>query len=643
MCGLVAALSLSRGGPPVDLARVARATAALAHRGPDGETHWHDPARRVAFGHRRLAIIDRAGGAQPFTSEAGDVVAIANGEIYDHLALRRLLEARGHTLRTRCDAEVLVHLWQDHGAELVQQLEGELAFVLWDARTQTLVASRDRFGVKPLVYAVHDGVLWLASEAKALFAAGLPRAWDEVALHHAVSLQYPPPSRTLFAGVAQLPAGHRLVVQGGALRVEKWWDLELPYAEPASSEHAPGERAPGLTAAAARAEAARAVRSALSTAVSRRLVSEVPVAVQLSGGLDSAAVLGLAAATSTPPTAAFTLGFGDADYDESARAARMAAHVGVPHVLVPMTPAGLVEAWPRAVVASEGLAINGHLAAKHLLHAAVRAAGFGVVLTGEGSDELFLGYPHFRNDLWRHDPARRAALLARNTASAGIMLADGEGLDTRALAARLGVVPSFLEAKAVLGRRVHALVRPELLARGDAYAQVLDELDVPGQLLGRSPVEQAQYLWIKLALANYLLRTLGDGTEMPHGVEGRLPFLDRGVLEVARALPVSARIAAGVEKQVLRDAVADVITPEIAQREKHPLMAPPLSREPRFLEQLQDEVASVSLERQPAFDPARVRAWAAGLAALEPRARAAQDPVIMLVLSVLALGRGLGL
>lgn len=642
MCGLVAALSLARGGPPVDLARVARATAALAHRGPDGETYWHDAARRIAFGHRRLAIIDRAHGAQPFKSEAGDVVAIANGEIYDHLALRRTLQARGHALRTRCDAEVLVHLWQDHGPELMHTLEGELAFVLWDAGTQTLLASRDRFGVKPLVYAVHEGVLWLASEAKALFAAGLPRAWDEVALHHAVSLQYPPPSRTLFAGIAQLPAGHRLVVQGGALRVEKWWDLDLPRAETASGQASAGDTSNG-TSPAARAEAAQAVRAALSAAVQRRLVSEVPVAVQLSGGLDSAAVLGLAAASSTPPTAAFTLGFVDADYDESARAARMAAHVGVRHVLVPMTPAGLVEAWPRAVVASEGLAINGHLAAKYLLHQAVRAAGFGVVLTGEGSDELFLGYPHFRNDLWRHDPALRAALLARNTASAGIMLADGEGLDTRALAARLGVVPSFLEAKAALGLRAHALVRPEVLARGDAYAQVLDELDVPGQLLGRSPVEQAQYLWIKLALANYLLRTLGDGTEMPHGVEGRLPFLDRGVLEVARALPVSLRIAAGVEKQVLRDAVADVITPEIAQREKHPLMAPPLSREPRFLEQLQDEVASAVLDQQPVFEPARVRAWAAGLGTLEPRARAAQDPVIMLVVSVLALGRGLGL
>jgi asparagine synthase (glutamine-hydrolysing) len=642
VCGLVAALSLARGGPPVDLARVARATAALAHRGPDGETYWHDAARRVAFGHRRLAIIDRAHGAQPFTSEAGDVVAIANGEIYDHLALRRTLQGRGHALRTRCDAEVLVHLWQDHGPELMHTLEGELAFVLWDAGTQTLLASRDRFGVKPLVYAVHEGVLWLASEAKALFAAGLPRAWDEMALHHAVSLQYPPPSRTLFAGIAQLPAGHRLVVQGGALRVEKWWDLDLPRAETASGHASAGDTSNG-TSPAARAEAAQAVRAALSAAVQRRLVSEVPVAVQLSGGLDSAAVLGLAAASSTPPTAAFTLGFVDADYDESARAARMAAHVGVRHVLVPMTPAGLVEAWPRAVVASEGLAINGHLAAKYLLHQAVRAAGFGVVLTGEGSDELFLGYPHFRNDLWRHDPALRAALLARNTASAGIMLADGEGLDTRALAARLGVVPSFLEAKAALGLRAHALVRPEVLARGDAYAQVLDELDVPGQLLGRSPVEQAQYLWIKLALANYLLRTLGDGTEMPHGVEGRLPFLDRGVLDVARALPVSLRIAAGVEKQVLRDAVADVVTPEIAQREKHPLMAPPLSREPRFLEQLQDEVASAVLDQQPVFEPARVRAWAAGLGTLDPRARAAQDPVIMLVLSVLALGRGLGL
>lgn len=549
MCGIVAVLS---SGGPADVPALRRALAALRHRGPDGEGLWISPDRRAALAHARLAIVDPAGGAQPFVNEDASVAAAVNGELYDHERLRRDLERRGHRFRSRSDGELVVHLYEERGLELFPALRGEFAFVLWDLRARRLVAGRDRFGAKPLVWRQGAEGLALASEAKALFALGAPAAWDEDSVFHAMSLQYTHPDRTLFRDIRALPPGHRLVADERGVTVAPYWDLDFPRLRGRRDD--PSDEA-GMAAE---------LRERLDEAVRLRLRADVPVGALLSGGLDSSSVAALA---KTPDL--FTVGFDAAPYDELAVAAATARRLGARHHAVRVDAPRLLEALPEAVERAEGLAVNGHLPAKFLLSRAVREAGVRVLLTGEGADEIFAGYPHLREEAT--DPAD---LLTR-----GIMLPAGPGLPLDAVRARLGFVPTFLEAKASLGARLRPLLSPDFLARvrgRDPFAEFIGAFDVPGRLEGRARLDQSLYLWCKSALAVYILRTLGDGTEMAHGVEGRLPFLDTPLVDFALRVPPALKIRNGREKHLLREAVRPLVTEEVAARRKQPFFAPPL-------------------------------------------------------------------
>jgi asparagine synthase (glutamine-hydrolysing) len=425
-----------------------------------------------------------------------------------------------------------------------------------------------------------------------------------------------------------------LLVSGGALRTRAYWNLDYP---PASVGPASDPR-----------EASEAVRAALADAVRVRLRADVPVAFQLSGGVDSGGVVALAAHLGCEAPPCFTIAFDDHGYDERASAAELAAHVGADLRVIEAPASALVDAFGPAVEQGEGLVINGHVAAKFLLSRAVRAAGYKVVLTGEGADEVFAGYAHLRQDSWAgeggehgergaHGEAKLARLEAENQASAGIMLAAGPALELDAVRARLGFVPAWLAAKATLGHRVGSLLAGD--ARGappfDAYRLFLAGVDVGGQLRGRARVHQSLYLWTKTALAGYILRTLGDGMEMAHGVEGRLPFLDHRLFELARSLPPSLLIRDGVEKHVLREALGPFLPASTRARQKHPFLAPPFASAAREL--WHDLLRPPSLPA--AFDEARVRAALAGLDALPEAERRALDPALCLAASAAVLQR----
>lgn len=238
MCGIVAFFSPST---PVNPEALRRATATLHHRGPDGQRHWLDGTGSVGLGHARLGIIDLEGGAQPLSNEDESIHAVVNGELYDFERQRAELEALGHHFRTRSDSEVLVHLYEEYGVRCVDHLRGEVAFVLWDARARVLLAGRDRFGIKPLYYADDGKRLVLASEAKALFAAGVPAAWDPESVYQAMGVGGPGQDRSFFAGVRQLPAGHYLVATEQQRNVVRYWDIDFPRAD------APPTRAPTPT------------------------------------------------------------------------------------------------------------------------------------------------------------------------------------------------------------------------------------------------------------------------------------------------------------------------------------------------------------------------------------------------------------
>lgn len=563
MCGLTGYVSRR----PVARERLERATGALQTRGPDGEGLFFSLEDRVGLGHRRLAIVDTPYGRQPLHNETGTVTTVVNGELYGAARICSELESRGHVFQTLSDSELVLHLYEERGLEFVQHLRGEFALLLWDEGRRRLVAARDPFGVKPLVYIQRDGELWLASRACALFAAGFPARWDAEAFAHASATQYVPPDRTLFSDVRQLPPGCLLIHENHETRLHRYWDLPLPEAiqEP--------NREPSDEACLAEEFAHK-----LDECVRLRLPDEHPAAFQLSGGLDSAAVLAFATRASQCSLNAFTVSFDVPALDESAMAREIAERCGAILHLVPVTRPLLLDTLHEAVRASEGLAVNGHLSGKYLLAQAVRAAGFKVVLTGEGADEVLLGYPHYRKDL---DPD--APLLQANAASAGIMLSDSPGLPLSAVERRLGHVPFFMRAKAALGRRLRSVMHE--FPPGDPYADSLQGLD-----LQRSPVERAAWLWNRSALANYILHTLGDGCEMAHSIEGRLPFLDRELADLIARLPLSFKIRDGWEKYVLREAARPLLPPSVIARKKHPFMAPSLGS--GLVERLRDEAST---------------------------------------------------
>lgn len=635
MCGVVAIYSPGR---PVPGEALQRAVARLRHRGPDGEAVWTAPNGRVALGHTRLSIIDLETGAQPIASEDEELHIAVNGEFYGFERQRAALERNGHRFRTHSDSEIALHLYQDLGTGCAAELRGEFAFVLWDETAQRLVACRDRYGVKPLFYAEHDGVLYVASEMKALFAAGVPARWDAEAIYFGMALRGI--GRTAFAGVRAVPPGHFLIADAGGLRLEPFWDLDYPVE--------------GATAAAPLRpeDAVQAFRALLEEAVRLRLRADVPVACYLSGGLDSCAILGLAARHRSDPIRAFTLRFDLPEYDEGPVAAEMAALAGADYTPLVVRQDDLADNFSDAVFHAEGTCINTHGVAKYLLSRSVRSAGYKVVLTGEGADEVLAGYPHFRQDLLAAAaPGEVAhlegALAEANAVSRGILLAERGKADSPLLRARLGGIPSFLHSQLNRFEYMGALQNPAYFApfQGrDPAELLLAGLDVERRLKGRAPVDRALYLWAKTMLPNYVLATLGDRMEMAHAVEGRLPFLDTAVAEFLQGVPVDLKIRGMTEKYLLREAVRDVVTERVYRRQKHPFLSPPATprRSPKMAALLQDSLRSKTVESIPFLDARRVRALADKVAAMTPGERASHDSHLMVVLSTILLHQRMG-
>ena len=634
MCGIVAVLSRT---DPVDPEALARATRALDHRGPDDRRQWMSADGRVGLGHARLSIIDLATGDQPIASEDEQTRIVVNGEFYGYEAIQRELEAQGHRLRTRSDSEIALHLFEDYGVQCLHRLRGEFALVLWDARRRLLFAARDRFGIKPLFYAWHRGALYLASEAKALFAAGVPARWDEESVYQAVAFGGHQ-VRTLFDGVHQIPPGHYLIATERHVQVAPYWDFDYPPAT-ATQPTRPD------------AEYAAEFREALEEAVRIRLRADVPVGVYLSGGLDSCSVLGLAARHHPDPIKAFTLTFDQVAYDEGAIAKEMAALAGADYYPIPIGQHDIADHFADAIAHAETLCVNAHGVAKYLLSRAVRDAGYKVVITGEGSDEVLGGYPHFRRDMVLYnregqDPAAIAELLRwldeQNTVSRGLLLPDGEVGNVDRVKRILGYVPSWIETFSTRAVKMRPLLSSYTVDRygmTDGSWAILDDLDVRGQLTGRDPLHQSLYLWSKTALCGYILTMLGDRMEMAHSIEGRVPFLDHHVVEVIVSQPVNQKIRGMTEKYVLREAVRDVITETVYARQKHPFLSPPATLNPddTFHAYVQDTLRGPGLSAMPFFDQQAVVALLDRLPEMDTGARVANDQVLMLLASMCVL------
>ena len=640
MCGIVALFSRR---DPVSESALHRATQSLYHRGPDGRRYWISPDRKVALGHARLSIIDLTTGDQPIASEDGRTHIVVNGEFYGYEGIQRELEQAGHRLRTRSDSEIALHLYEDLGTECLHRLRGEFAFVLWDQTHHTLFAARDRFGIKPLFYALHNETLYFASEVKALFAAGVPARWDADTFANSTeagSAQM----RTLYDGVFQIPPGHFLLATDKHLQINQYWDFNYPRASSATPQRSDADYAAEL-------------RHVLEEAVRLRLRADVPVGCYLSGGLDSCAILGLAAKHHPEPIRAFTLTFDRAEYDEEKEAKEMAARTGADFFPIPIHQDDLADNFSDAVLQSETLCINAHGVAKYLLSRAVRNAGYKVVLTGEGSDELLGGYPHFRRDMLLYNregqnPDEVATLLAGleklNPVSRGLLLPHGQARPLENVKRILGFIPSWIETFSARAAKMQELLAPAFAQEfgpRQSYHGLLSDLDVHGQLQGRDPVHQSLYLWSKTLLPTYLLTILGDRMEMAHSIEGRVPFLDHHVAEVICSQPVSQKIHGMTEKYVLREAARDVITDTIYRRQKHPFLSPPATLHPKekLSALVNDTLRGPVLASIPYFDQKKVIGLLDSLPTMDESGRVANDQVLMAIVSACVLHQRFGL
>ncbi len=554
MCGIVGFVGHNL---PED--KLLRAVRALRHRGPDGAGTFIEDRERVGLGHARLSIIDLQTGGQPLFSEDEDVVLVCNGEIYDFERLRSELEARGHAFRTRSDSEVILHLYQEHGLDFVEHLRGEFAFLLYDKHAQTLLAVRDRFGIKPLFLNRQGSNYVFASEAKAIFATGLLKpAIDVVAIRDYISGVIPV---SIFRDIEVVPPGCmlKLDVKSGACETIRYWDLDLP-----ADGHCPETMSLD--------EQVCAVREAVEEAIRLRLRADVPVGVYLSGGIDSSIVAATAAKYYPGTLKAFTIAFPDNEtFNEYKLAKGMAEKIGAELHSVSCGPEALLHSTEDCLWASELPFPNFHGVGKFMLSRLAREH-VKVVLTGEGSDETFLGYVYYqprRGAVTDHilSPVRKRALF--------------RGAHVDRIIEALGFVPLGEHAYAFSPRR-QWLVR-RMFRRGlrsqlesshplDALRRRMDR----SQTDGRTVERRIQYFSIKMLLAPYLLCLLGDRAEMGHSIEGRTPFLDHSLFELARHIPDRFKIYKGVEKFVLREAFKKDLTDEIYQRKKWAYLAPPL-------------------------------------------------------------------
>lgn len=566
MCGIAGVLDVR--GRPVAAPLLRQMIGRVGYRGPDGTgVHTDGP---LGIAHVRLSIIDVAGGTQPMAGRNGTLWITFNGEIFNHVELRESLEARGHVFATRSDTEVILKAYEEKGEACVRDFNGQWAFAIWDARRRRLFLSRDRLGERPLFYARTAGGLVFGSEIKSVLAhPDVPRELDLRGLDEVFTFWCALAPRTVFRGVHELPPGHSLTAdEAGTVSVVAHWRLAYPAAPPRRD----GD------------EAAEELRALLLDATRLRLRSDVPVGAYLSGGLDSTLVTALVTRFTDARLRTFSLVFDDAEFDESVYQGEAVRFLGSDHAELRCSRGDIARVFPDVIRHTEAPVLRTAPAPLYLLSRLVRAAGYKVVLTGEGSDEALGGYDIFKEAkirrFWAAAPASRArALLLRRVYPYLPNLQRQSNAYRRAF---FHVTPSDLaspffshlprwELTARTKRFFAPAVRAALDGR-DVYAEL--EARLPAGYGGWPPFCQAQYLESTALLPGYILSSQGDRVAMAHSVEARAPFLDHRVVEFGAALPPSLKMRVLDEKHVLKRAAAGLIPPSIAARSKQPYRAP---------------------------------------------------------------------
>ena len=562
MCG-IAGVAL-QGGQRPDPLLLARMAARIVHRGPD-EDGFHVGAG-VGLAFRRLKVVDLKTGSQPQTNEDGSVYVVFNGEIYNHAELRARLEARGHRFRTASDTEVLVHLYEERGADLVRELNGMFAFAIWDSRERTLLLARDPLGIKPLLYAAVPSGLAFASEAGALLEVeGIDTSLDAVAVHQFLSWGTVPAPRTLRQGIRRLQPAHLLVWRDGDLRIRRYWHpLADAPARPASYETACVQ-----------------LRELLDDSVRLQRIADVPLGAFLSGGVDSTALVGLLA-RGGGEVQTFSVGFADQPILDETRWARAAAAChGTRHTETRLRAEELARVIPEVLDRLDEPFGSASLLPSYVVAREARAR-MTVALSGDGADELFAGYEKYLGETYRAWYGRLPAGWRRALAGASPLLPASRSTRAGELARKArrfldGVDDDPAVRHDGWMRTASAADVSRLLGEGTVRNPGLDVVrelhDDFARHAGDDPLNRVLFTDLSLALPSDMLLKV-DTASMLNSLEVRVPYLDSRIVALSLAMPGAWKMRGTSRKRVLKDAVRDVLPPAIRRRGKSGFDAP---------------------------------------------------------------------
>ncbi len=574
MCAIAGILNLAEAPPPAE-AVLRRMLGMVRHRGPDQFGMYL--ADQVALGNARLSIIDLAGGQQPITNEDGTQWIVLNGEIFNYVELRAGLEARGHRFTTHSDTEVILHLYEERGADCLRLLNGQFAIAIWDERNRSLFLARDRVGVRPLFYTRTGNRLVFGSEIKSILAdpqvkAGLdPLALDQIFTYWS-SLS----PRTCFQGIVDVPPGHYLLARAGQITVAPYWRLAF--------SSGPRDPAPASGGLKNQADYQAEFHALLTDAARIRLRADVPVGAYLSGGLDSSTIAAIVRKLGVSRLDTFSIAFSDPQFDESEHQRRMAKFLGTDHQVVQATHADIGRVFPEVVWHTETPIMRTSPAPMFLLSKLVRDRRFKVVLTGEGADEFLAGYDIFKEAkvrrFWARQPDSkwRPALLKRLYPDITALQAAGSSY----LAAFFGAglketrAPDYSHAIRWRNNRRACRFFSESLEAAITEQKQREPAGItyPEGFAAWDGLEQAQYLEASIFLSQYLLSSQGDRMAMAHSVEGRYPFLDVRVIEFCNRLPPRMKLRGLTDKFLLRQMAKAYLPEEILRRQKRPYRAP---------------------------------------------------------------------
>ena len=568
MCGIAGIVNPL--GTPAEPEILRRMIGRIHHRGPDESAVY--TKERAGLAHARLSIIDLASGKQPIHNDDGTVSIVFNGEIFNYVELREELIRKGRRFRTRSDTEVILRLYEEKGEDCVHDLNGQWAFAIWDSAREKLFLSRDRLGICPLFYTQAGGAFLFASEIKAIFAdPRVSRRIDVKGLDELFTFWVNVPPRTIFENIRELPPGHSLVLRGGEVAIAPYWRLNYESAQAYSERLSEDDCAARLL-------------ELLVDATRIRLRADVPVGAYLSGGLDSSVIAAVVRKFTETPLKTFSVTFQEPEFDESTHQKQVVEALATEHRDVPCTYTDIGRVFPRVVWHTEKPILRTAPAPLFMLSKLVRESGYKVVLTGEGSDEIFGGYDIFKEAKIRHFIAARPESRLRPLLLKRLYpyLPNLQAQSPEYLRAFFHADESSLSSPLFSHLpRWELTAKLKLFFSGDV-ARRLDATDPYAELEGRLPegyarwdyFSRAQYLEAKYLLPGYLLSSQADRVAMAHSVEGRYPFLDHRVVEFANALPPRLKMKVLEEKYILKRAAGGLVPAAIRNRRKQPYRAP---------------------------------------------------------------------